>query len=87
MQLKEVTPRELRARVMTFYGLGKSFGVVVAYSLQNIFIAAGYKSTSYIVLLSFNGYTAIIQVILMLIFVPHSPLQLVANNQIERARG
>lgn len=71
---------------MTIYGLGKAFGIVVAYSLQNIFIAANYTSNSYIVLMTFNGYIAVIQVVLYFIFVPHSPLELVAKNKIEQAR-
>lgn len=31
--LKQVTAKELRARVMTIFGLGKSFGVLVAFCL------------------------------------------------------
>ena len=59
---------------MTIFGLGKAFGAVFANILHNIFQAANYTSTSYIVLLTFNGYIAIIQVLLYLFFVPHSPL-------------
>ena len=68
---------------MTMFGLGKAFGVVVAYSLQNIFIAAGWLSNSYIVLITFNGYIAIIQAILYFFFVPQSPLELVEKKKLE----
>lgn len=59
---------------MSIFGLGKAFGVVIAYVLQNIFLAAGWVNTSYIVLLTFNGYTAIIQVVIYLTLLPQSPL-------------
>lgn len=72
--------------VMTMFGLGKAFGVVVAYSLQNIFLAAGWVSTSYIVLITFNGYIAIIQAVLYFFFIPQSPLELVEKQKIEEAK-
>jgi hypothetical protein len=59
---------------MSIFGLGKAFGVVIACVLQNIFLAAGWVNTSYIVLLTFNGYTAIIQVVIYLTLLPQSPL-------------
>jgi len=59
---------------MSIFGLGKAFGVVMGNVLQNIFLAAGWVNTSYIVLLTFNGYTAIIQVVIYLTLLPHSPL-------------
>lgn len=67
---------------MTLFGLGKCFGVVLAYALQNIFIAAGFTANSYIVLLTFNGYLCIIQAVLFYFFVPQSPMQLVEKDQI-----
>ena len=62
---------------MTLFGLGKCLGVVIAYSLQNIFIAAGFDTNSYIVLLTFNGYLSIIQAVLFYFFIPQSPMELV----------
>jgi hypothetical protein len=59
---------------MSIFGLGKAFGVVIAYVLQNIFLVAGWLNTSYIVLLTFNGYSAIIQFVIYLTLLPQSPL-------------
>jgi hypothetical protein len=59
---------------MTLFGLGKCFGVVIAYSLQNIFIAANFTTNSYIVLLTFNGYLSVIQAVLYYFYIPQSPM-------------
>jgi hypothetical protein len=70
---------------MSIFGLGKAFGVVIAYVLQNIFIAAGWLDTSYIVLLTFNGYISVIQTIIYIFFIPESPLKLVDDKKLELA--
>jgi hypothetical protein len=59
---------------MTLFGLGKCFGVVIAYSLQNIFIAANFTTNSDIVLLTFNGYLSVIQAVLYYFYIPQSPM-------------
>lgn len=71
---------------MTLFGLGKCFGVVLAYALQNIFIAAGFTTNAYIVLLTFNGYLSVIQAVLFFFFIPQSPMELVEKDQIEQAK-
>jgi hypothetical protein len=70
----------MRPVIMTIFGLSKSFGIVIAYALQNIFIATNFTDNSYIILLTFNGYLAIIQAILFFFFVPQSPLDLIEKN-------
>ena len=70
---------------MSIFGLGKAFGVVIAYVLQNIFIAAGWFDTSYIVLLTFNGYIAVIQTVIYILIIPESPLKLVDKKKIDKA--
>lgn len=67
---------------MTLFGLGKCFGVVIAYSLQNIFIAANFITNAYIVLLTFNGYLSVIQAVLYYFYIPQSPMELVEKDRI-----
>ena len=77
--LQEVTPKELRPRVMTMFGLSKSFGCVLANILQTIFIAVGWDNSS-VLLLVLNGYIAVIQAVLYFFLIPNSPLNMIENN-------
>jgi MFS family permease len=83
--LQEITPLELRPRMMTMFGLGKALGCVSANALQNIFLAVGWDNAS-VVLLIFNGYLAIIQAVLYFFVLPHSPLEMIVNGKEKEAR-
>lgn len=41
--LREIVARELRPQIMSIFSLCKVLGIVIAYSLENIFDAAGYS--------------------------------------------
>ena len=81
--LQEVTPKELRPRVMTMFGLSKSFGCMLANVLQNIFLAVGWDNAS-ILLLIFNGFLSAVQVVLYFFFIPDSPLEMMEKGEHEK---
>lgn len=63
----------MKPQIMSMFSLGKVLGIVIAYSLQQVLKAANYYY-AWRIILAFNGFMCIIQVILVLFFVPDSPV-------------
>lgn len=58
---------------MSIFSLCKVLGIVIAYSLQNIFEATGYEY-GWRFLMGFNTFFCIIQVAIVFFFIPDSPV-------------
>jgi hypothetical protein len=58
---------------------------VIAYSIQDIMITAGYTAGSWRILLCFNGIFCTTQAILVFFFVPESPVEMVEKGDYDTA--
>lgn len=72
--LKEISPKQLRSLIAPLISIGITLGSLICYLLSSMMTLGRVSANDQAaVLVSFNGFFALIQIVSLLTFVPHSP--------------
>jgi MFS family permease len=83
--LREIAPKEVRRMLGLFFSFGKIIGILLAVAMELLFPVVA-DPVFYRIILSLTAAYSVLQLILVVIFCPPTPTELVERDEVERAR-
>ncbi len=80
--IRDLAPKTLRATLGTFPSLGRCIGIVVCYAL-GILCTYVCPNIAWYIMFGFPALLSFLQSVLLVLFVPESPLEMLHKNNME----